>query len=131
MNFTVEIKRARGSKPGDRVRQGRVDAVPRGAGKIALRHDERADGCVYVLLAQAEVGVICRQPQGVRPGFNWLCFLPEQHTKPKYAETIEKARDALRSAVETWVEAAGLMARPRHPHAHPGHAVGWRAGEGS
>lgn len=130
MTFTVEHKRKRGSAAGDKIRQGRVAAPSIVPGRIVLAFEERRDGCCYVLCGRAEVGVVCRQraDAGVRGGFNWLCFLPEQSTKPKFAETEDKARDAIRVAVESWFEAAGLVAKPKHPHAYPGKPVGWRGG---
>lgn len=131
MTVIVEHRRSKLGKPGDAIRSGRVD---RGRGNarptpISLRFDERADGCVYVLSHAVEIGVICRQPQGARPGFNYLCFLPGQITKPKYAADIDKAKDAMRSAVEAFVEAAGWQARPRHPDRNAGNVVGWHAEE--
>lgn len=134
MSFIVETRKSRnGSKPGDRIRQGRVASVPRdGLGRIVLAFDPREDGCIYVLLARTEVGVICRQDaeRGMRHGFNWLCFLPHQHSKPSYAGDLDKAKGAMQRVVEQWCEAAGLAARKRtHPHRHPGQCVGWRAGE--
>ena len=126
----VEIKPRRGSHAGDKIRQGRVEAMPRaGSLKIVLVFEDRPDGCIYCLSRRAEVGVICRQnaERGQRPGFTWLCFLPEQRRAPQYAETLDKAQGAMRSAVETWCEAAGLCARPKHPHRHPGQVQGWRA----
>jgi hypothetical protein len=133
MSFTVERERARLSRPGDQIRRGRVDdgVDRRAAVKLALAFEARADGCIYCLLRRAEIGVICRQDaaRGQRPGFTWLCFLPEQRRSPQFAADLAKAQDALRSAVETWCEAAGLTTRPRHPHRHAGQVQGWRAGE--
>lgn len=129
MTFTVELKRRR-SLAGDKIRQGRVDAPLRtGGGKIVLQFEPRADGCIYCLSRRADIGVICRQSaeRGQLPGFTWLCFLPEQHSKPQFAGDLDKAKDAMRSAVETWCEAAGLAARPNHPHRHQGQVIGWRA----
>ena len=37
--------------------------------------------------------------EGQRAGFNWLCFLPEQRRAPRFAETQDKAREALGPAV--------------------------------
>lgn len=129
MNFIVERKR--GSRPGDDKRRGRVaDGVTRDQTvRIALLFEERSDGCCYCLLKVAEVGVICRQraDRWQRPGFTWLCFLPEQRKAPQFAADLDKAKDALRSAVETWCEAAGLAARAKHPHRYPGQVQGWRA----
>jgi hypothetical protein len=131
----VEVKRKRGSAAGDAIRQGRVKdgqlAPPArtGAGKVILTFEPRDDGCIYVKSRVAEVGVICAQraERGVRPGYNWLCFLPEQRSKPQFAADLDKAKDAIRSCVETWCEAAGLAARGQHPHRHKGGVVGWRA----
>ena len=119
-------------KPGDSIRQGRIARGGGGAPspKIVLHYDQRADGCIYVMAQVVELGVICHQPQGSRPGFNYLCFLPGQSSKPKYAANLDKAKDAMRSAIETFAEAAGWCARPPHPHRQPGACVGWRAGEG-
>lgn len=129
--FTVEKVKRRGSAAGDKIRSGRVQPSARaGHAAIVIDFEERPDGCIYCTLRKAEVGVICRQPQGARPGFNWLCFLPEQRRSPQFAADLDKAKDALRVTVETWCEAAGLGARAKHPHRHPGQTVGWRAGEG-
>lgn len=128
MTFTVERKPKRGSKAGDAIRQGRIAAPARtGSGKIILSYDVRDDGCIFVKSRVAEVGVICAQraERGVRQGFNWLCFLPEQRSKPQFAADLDKAKDAIRSCVETWCEAAGLVARPKHPNR--GQVTGWRA----
>ena len=131
MTFIVERKRARGSRPGDPKRHGRVaEGIVRGAAvRIVIDFEERPDGCCYCLLRRAEVGVICRQKAeiGQRPGYTWLCFLPEQRKAPQFAADLDKAKDALRSAVETWCEAAGLSASPKHPHRYPGQVQGWRA----
>lgn len=127
----VERKAKRDSKPGDKIRQGRVDRAARvsSGGRLQLAFDARSDGCIYVLLARAEVGVICRKDEGMRPGYNWLCWLPEQRPTPQYAETLDKAKDAMRVTVESWCEAAGLAPRAKHPHRHAGQVVGWRAGD--
>lgn len=129
MSFTVEHRRI--SRPSDKLRQGRATSPPRDQlGRIVLAFDARADGCIYCLLRRAEIGVICRQSDGLRPGFNWLCFLPEQRATPNYAASLDAAKDALRVCVEAWCEAAGLVARKRtHPHAFPGRVLGWRAGD--
>lgn len=127
----VEHKKRR-SAAGDKIRQGRVESPPLVPSLIALTYIEREDGCIYVLLAKAEVGVICTQKAdvGQRPGFNWLCFLPEQRRAPRYAADLDKAKDAIRVTVEGWCEAAGLAAKARrHPHAFPGKPLGWREGE--
>ena len=137
MTFAVERKPKRGSKAGDAIRQGRVkdgriaQPVRTGSGKIILTFDARDDGCIYVKSRVAEVGVICAQraERGVRPGFNWLCFLPEQRSKPQFAADLDKAKDAIRSCVETWGEAAGLVARPKPPNRQPGQVSGWRASD--
>lgn len=113
-------------------RQGRVaEGIERAAAvKIALAFEERPDGCIYCWLARAEVGVICRQraERGQRPGFTWLCFLPEQRRAPQFAADCDKAKDALRVCVESWCAAAGLTARPKHPHRYAGQVQAWRAG---
>jgi hypothetical protein len=130
----VESRHKRCSSAGDKIRQGRVTAPARtGSGKVILAFEARADGCIYVVARVADVGVICRQDsgRGQRPGFTWLCFLPEQRRAPQFAETLDKAKDAMRSAVETWCDAAGLVARGKHPHRHPGQVNGWRAEDGA
>lgn len=132
MTVIVEHRRSKLGKAGDRIRQGRADRASNAGArppKIDLHYDQRADGCIYVMSQVVELGVICHQPQGGRPGFNYLCFLPGQSSKPKYAADLDKAKDAMRSAIETFVEAAGWSARPRHPHRNAGNVVGWRARE--
>jgi len=119
------------SGAGDEIRQGRAGSAAIMPGSIELAFEARQDGRTYVMLKRAEVGVICKQQaeRGLREGFNWLSFLPEQHSKPKFAETLAKAKDALRSVTETWCEAAGLVARPNHPHHRRGNVTAWRGEE--
>lgn len=130
--FTVERKRQRTGKVGEAIRQGRADkSAAVSAGAITLTFEERADGCCYVLVRKAEVGVICRQrpDAGELPGFNWLCFLPEQRRAPSFAADLDKAKDAMRVTVESWCAAAGLCARAKRPPR--GTVQGWRAGDGA
>jgi len=126
MTFTIERKPKRGSKPGDTIRQGRAGEGVRldGAGRIVIQYELRSDGCHYVRLARADVGVICKHNEGCRPGFTWLCYLPDQRRTPQFAETLDKAKDAMRVSVEDWCDAAGLVTRPKRA-ARP--VEGWRA----
>lgn len=105
-------------------------AAPRGrvieARKVEVRFERRADACLYCILDRAIVGVICEQPPGGRPGFNWICMLPEQRVSPQFAADLEKAKGAVRRAVEGWCECAGLVMRPRQA---PAVRV-WRAPDG-
>lgn len=107
------------SRPGDARRSGRAaPADPAGDDPPALElHFElRADGCLYVMLGRNDVGVICQETARVgAPGWNWICLLhlAGGSDRAKFAATLQKAKDAMRSAVETWCEAAGLCMRPR------------------
>jgi hypothetical protein len=123
----IERQPKRGaSKAGDRIRQGRAGDGVRldAAGRILIQFELRSDGCHYVRLARADVGVICTHSEGRRPGFTWLCYLPDQRRTPQFAETLDKAKDAMRVSVEDWCQTAGLVSRPKRA----GRPVeGWRA----
>lgn len=116
------------SRAGDARRSGRAGQADRPSDRppqLELRFELRSDGCLYVVLGRADVGLICQQAPGIgRPGWNWLCMLPEQRATAQFAADLLKAKDAMRSAVETWCEAAGLCAVPRRPR---GEARAWRA----
>lgn len=105
------------SRAGDTRRTGR--AAPRDrvveTRRVEVRFERRADACLYCVLDRAIVGVICEQPAGGRPGFNWICMLPEQRVSPQFAVDLEKAKAAVHHAVEGWCECAGLVARARQP----------------
>ena len=126
MTFTVERKPRRGGAAGDKIRQGRAGEGVRldGAGRIVIQYELRSDGCHYVRLARADVGVICTHNEGRRPGFTWLCYLPDQRRTPQFAETLDKAKDAMRVSIEDWCQAAGLVSRAKRAG---GPAGVWRA----
>lgn len=102
---------------GDPRRSGRAspaeafDAPPR----IELQFSfSRADGCIYAVLGRMRVGMICQETaRAGAPGWNWLCELPEHRPTHKFAATLQKAKDAMRVAVEGWCEAARLVPAPR------------------
>lgn len=98
------------SKPGDAIRQGRVDGPDRPPPKsqIGLVFEERSGrifGKLGVVIV-AEVGV---RHEGARTEFQWATNLPGLTTKPKPAATEDKAKDAVEFAVRAWLEAAGLV----------------------